>query len=82
MSQACARGHFLSPNAAPAAVQGYHVSRLAADLRDFLDALDLQVNFNNNAGSMLRIVTCRTTQRYLFGTRTARIGSSQQKSSA
>ena len=31
-------------DAAPAAVQGYHVSRLAADLRDFLDALDLQVS--------------------------------------
>ncbi len=24
-------------------VQGYHVARLAADLRDFLEALDLQV---------------------------------------
>ena len=34
----------MSLDAAPAAVQGFHVSRLAADLRDFLDALDLQVN--------------------------------------
>ena len=39
------RSCHLSLDAAPAAAQGYHVSRLAADLRDFLDALDLQVNF-------------------------------------